>query len=162
MKWPIRLAAPDDAATLAQLFYDTVRSVNTRDYTDEQVRAWAPTPRSAEAMRLRQHGKQVWVAEDGAMPIGFIELDPDGHIDCLYCHKDYQRMGVATQLYAALENHARRCGLTRLYVEASITARPFFESRGFQTVRAQQVERLGVQLANFVMERDLLLDDAKS
>ena len=36
---------------------------------------------------------------------------------------------------------------------ASITARPFFERRGWHVVKEQQVERRGVLLTNFVMER---------
>ena len=36
---------------------------------------------------------------------------------------------------------------------ASITAKPFFEKRGYRVIREQQVERQGVALTNFVMER---------
>ena len=31
-----------DAPEIARLFYETVRSVNRADYSEEQVRAWAP------------------------------------------------------------------------------------------------------------------------
>lgn len=153
MTWRIRLAEFDDAEAMARLFYETVRTVNVRDYTEEQVRAWAPHPRSAEEMRRRQQGKQVWVAEDQGRLVGFAELDPDGHLDCFYCHKDYQGVGVGKELFAALASHARRQGLGRLLAEVSITARPFFEKQGFRVVREQQVERRGVRLTNYVMER---------
>ena len=36
---------------------------------------------------------------------------------------------------------------------ASRTAKPFFEKRGWRVVKEQQVERHGVLLTNFVMER---------
>lgn len=36
---------------------------------------------------------------------------------------------------------------------ASITARTFFEARGYRVVRQQQVERQSVALTNFVMEK---------
>ena len=36
----------------------------------------------------------------------------------------------------------------------SITARPFFERRGYRVVREQQVERQGIMLTNFVMIKE--------
>ena len=41
----------------------------------------------------------------------------------------------------------------RIQVHASLTARPFFEGRGYHVVREQQVERRGVLLTNFLMEQ---------
>ncbi len=154
--WRIRQATKDDAEAMARLHHETVHTVNVRDYSAAQVHAWAPARLSAEDMRCRQHGKLVWVAEDGDRLIGFIELDRDGHMACLYSHKDYQRCGVGTQLLASLTAHAEQAGLGRLYAEVSITARPFFERYGFCVVREQQVERHGVRLTNFVMERLLV------
>lgn len=46
-------------------------------------------------------------------------------------------------------------GLGRIFTEASITARPFFERQGFRVVREQTVSRQGVSMINFVMEKDL-------
>ena len=42
----------------------------------------------------------------------------------------------------------------KITVHASITARPFFEKRGYRLVRSQTVERRGVQMQNFHMEKD--------
>ena len=38
---------------------------------------------------------------------------------------------------------------------ASITARSFFEKQGYRVIREQQVERKGLLLTNFVMEKTL-------
>lgn len=38
-------------------------------------------------------------------------------------------------------------------VEASITAKPFLEKRGYHIVRQQEVERKGQLLTNFVMKK---------
>ena len=40
-----------------------------------------------------------------------------------------------------------------LTVHASITARPFFERRGYTLIRPQWVERHGILLQNFVMQK---------
>ncbi|MBT7088103.1 GNAT family N-acetyltransferase, partial [bacterium] len=44
-------------------------------------------------------------------------------------------------------------GVKRVYTEASITAKPFFEKRGFKVIKEQQVEKRGVKLTNFQMEK---------
>ncbi|MEO8892980.1 MAG: GNAT family N-acetyltransferase, partial [Coleofasciculaceae cyanobacterium] len=38
----IRLFHPQDAGQIAQLFHDTVREINQRDYSPNQIQAWAP------------------------------------------------------------------------------------------------------------------------
>ena len=81
---------------------------------------------------------------------GFGDLDPAaGYLDRLYVHKDLQGRGVATALCNALEEAAAGPVVTH----ASVTARPFFARRGYRVLRAQQVERRGVTLANYVMEK---------
>ena len=85
------------------------------------------------------------VAEWEGVIVGFADLADDGYLDRLYVHKDYQGQGIATALCDALP----RARLTH----ASLTARPFFEKRGWRVERAQQVERHGVKLTNFVMTR---------
>ena len=42
-----------------------------------------------------------------------------------------------------------------ILVNASITAKPFFERRGYRVVREQQIERKDVILTNFAMEKDM-------
>ena len=61
--------------------------------------------------------------------------------------------GIASELLDRTEAEARRLGLRRLYTEASITAEPFFRSRGFSTVRPQTVEVRGHTFRNFVMDK---------
>ena len=79
-------------------------------------------------------------------------------MDCFYCHKDVQRQGVGRQLYDAMEDKAVSLSLRELTVEASITAKPFFESMGFRLVREQVVECRGEQLTNFAMTKTLKRD----
>ena len=64
---------------------------------------------------------------------------------------DYQRWGVATAICDVLEQKNKAAEFT---THASITARPFFEKRGYTVVREQQAERRGVLLTNFVMKKE--------
>lgn len=59
--------------------------------------------------------------------------------------------GVAASLCDALEAEARRQGEELLRVEASRTARGFFERRGYQVLAAQLVPVDGEELENFRM-----------
>jgi putative acetyltransferase len=146
---------PDDAASLLGLFRDTIRRVNIRDYTPEQVRAWAPDDIDLARWADRFEGRFVVVAEESGQFAGFAELEADGHIDRVYVSADHQRRGVGQGMIAAVVSEAGRRGLSRLFVEASITARPFFEAQGFTVLARQVVSCRGAELVNFRMERAL-------
>ena len=135
----------EDCPALAALFYDTVHTVNARDYTPEQLDAWADGQVDLAAWDASFLAHTTLVAEAEGIIVGFADLADDGYLDRLYVHKDWQGRGVATALCDALPG----AKLTH----ASLTARPFFEKRGWQVVKEQQVERRGVLLTNFVMKR---------
>lgn len=144
-----------DADVLRQLFYDTIHTINLRDYSPDQVDAWAPRDFDRQRWADSLLAKMTFVAEREAAVVGFGELEPSGHIDRFYCHADCQGQGVGSLLLNQLESKARTLGLPRVYTEASITAQPFFERRGFITVREQEVECRGVRMTNYVMTKEL-------
>ena len=84
--------------------------------------------------------------------MGFANWDRADHFDCLYVHKDFQGQGIASLLAGEIERRARLV-TPAIHVEASITAKPFFEKRGYLVKRAQLVERFGQKLKNFIMEK---------
>lgn len=139
-----------DCRALARLFFDTVRTVNRRDYSLVQVEAWAPVEPDLAAWDASLSAHHTLVAAEGEKIVGFADMDPDGYLDRLYVHKDHQGRGIATALCDALEGGS---AAPRFTTHASLTARPFFEARGYRVVRAQQVERRGTSLPNFIMEK---------
>jgi putative acetyltransferase len=88
-------------------------------------------------------------------------LEPDGHIDRFYVSADHQRCRIGRQLLAAIVAEGERMGLARLFTEASITARPFFEAQEFAVIAPQVVTCRGVEFVNYRMER-VLLDSTAS
>ncbi len=54
-----------------------------------------------------------------------------------------------------LESEAKKLHLLEIHTEASITAKPFFEHRGYKIVCSQTVERNGVKLTNFKMQKKI-------
>lgn len=139
-----------DCAPLAQLFYETVHTINARDYCPEQLEAWAAGAGDLEAWDKSFRGHHTLVAELDGTIVGFGDMDETGYLDRLYVHRDYQRRGVATAICDALEGNSKAPAFT---THASITARPFFEGRGYIVLKEQQVERRGVLLTNFIMKK---------
>lgn len=151
----IRLFEKQDAEKIAQLFHETVREINIRDYSSAQVEAWAPDNIHFRDWEKMCSNRFTYVADNNGPIAGFGELESNGHIDCFYCHKDYQRRGVGSQIYQAIEAKALELGLKHLTTEASITAKPFFQRMGFSVVKQQEVTRRGEVFINYVMEKSL-------
>ncbi|MGN0837040.1 MAG: GNAT family N-acetyltransferase [Akkermansia sp.] len=152
----LRPFAPGDARAAAQLFRDTVLRTTCRDYSAEQRRVWAAAAEQPErwASSFAQH--VALVAEEDGQMLGFGDLDPRrGYLDRLYTHCGHQGRGVASRICEALE---RAAVTERITVHASLTARGFFERRGYVVLREQLVERGGVWLPNVLMERRLPRD----
>jgi len=134
---------------LAELFYNTVHTVNAKDYTKGQLDAWATGNVDLEKWNRSFEEHYSLVAVEGGTIIGFGDIDKTGYLDRLYVHADYQGKGVA----AAICNQLEQAVQGSIVTHASITARPFFEKRGYKVVKEQQVERQGISLTNYVMEK---------
>lgn len=151
----IRMYKSEDCREIVELFYNTVHSVNSRDYSLEQLDVWAPKEIDIALWdkSLSQHYSIV--AEENGVIIGFGDLDAIGYLDRLYVHKDYQGIGVATTISNELENYAQENHISIVTTNASITAKPFFKKRGYEVVKEQFIERNGQFLKNFIMKKVL-------
>lgn len=143
------------AREIADLYFESVHAIPESVYTKEQKLAWAPFPINYKNWAERLSTKKPFIAIINNKVAGFIELDEDGHIDCTYTHPEFQRLGVASALYQHLLSEAKNRCLNRLYVEASFIAKPFFEKRGFSIIKKNEIQRNGVVLVNFSMEKQL-------
>lgn len=132
----IRLFQSQDTDQVAQLFHDTVRSINRQDYSQAQVEAWAPDNIHFIDWAAECHQCFTYVAADHGTIVGFGQLTSNGYIDCFYVHKDCQGQGIGQQLYRAIETKARDLGIDRLFAEASITAKPLFPTDGMDRIKA--------------------------
>jgi N-acetylglutamate synthase-like GNAT family acetyltransferase len=86
--------------------------------------------------------------------VGFCEYY-DGYIDCFYIHFKYQGCGVGKLLLTYIFELAKNNKIGKIKVDASITAKPFFEKFGFIQVNKNLVKRQNIELVNFSMEMDL-------
>lgn len=139
-----------DCEQLSKLFFQTVHSVNAKDYTKEQLDVWATGTVDLKEWDKSFTEHYTVVAIDNNIIVGFGDIDKTGYLDRLYVHADYQGKGVATAICNRLEQAVQG----KITTHASITAKLFFEKRGYKVVKEQQVERQGIYLINFCMEKN--------
>lgn len=146
-----------DASAVAALYAAAVRGIGPRHYAPRQVEAWAARAAPPDWYVAKQERLLAGlVAVDGeGRAIAYGDLEPDGHLDFLYCAPEHAGTGVTAALYAELEACARAGGVSRIYVEASEAAKRFFEKQGYTLVRRRDFDIDGVPIHNFAMEKAL-------
>lgn len=143
-----RRARPEDGQEIGQLIFDTVRSVNIKDYSPAQVETWVP-----DAKLYTTYEGIAFVVEKEGKIVGFANIKDKGLLHRLYVHKDHQGKGIGSLLIDALEKEATKLGWKKLQTEASITAKPFFERKGFHSIEEQTINLRGVNFVNYKMEK---------
>ena len=155
MKITIDAYTDENATEITDLHHASVHAIDPLIYSLEQQEAWAHTPPNYPYWVKRLSLKKPFIAMVEEKIVGFIELEENGHIDCAYTHPTYQKCGVMSELFAYAQNLAEQKGIKRLYLEASIVAKPFFEKRGFKTLHRNEIKRNGQMIVNFSMEKVL-------
>ena len=151
----VRRFRAEDIDAVCSIFFDAVHRGAAAYYDERQRQAWAPSvPDSAEWLGHLAE-QTVFVAEQEGEVLGFMTLRPDGYLDLAFVAADRIGTGIAKRLYDSIEAEAHRLGLRRIHAEASHLARRFFERQDWSVVTEQSVERHGVELTNFVMEKHL-------
>lgn len=117
---------PSDCKELTELFYNTVHSVNVKDYTKEQLDVWATGQVDLEKWNQSLQEHYSIVAIEDEVIVGFGDIDKTGYLDRLFVHADYQGRGIATAICNQLEQAVKG----DITTHASITAKPFFEKEG--------------------------------
>ena len=148
----IRKYESTDCKELAELFYNTVHTLNAKDYTKEQLDAWASGQVDLEKWDQSFQEHFTVVAVENGIIVGFGDIDTTGYFDRLYIHKNNQRKGIATAICDQLESKVQG----KIVTHASVTAKPFFEKRGYKVLKEQQVVRKEIFLKNYVMEKNQL------
>jgi len=104
----IREYRPADCEQMAELFYNTVHNVNTKDYTEEQVNAWATGRVDLQEWNCSFLKHKTIVAIENDEIVGFGDIADSGYLDRLFVHKDYQGIGVASAICNELEGSVKR------------------------------------------------------
>jgi putative acetyltransferase len=158
----MRPLLPADVPLLAEIFRASIEELTAEDYSEAQQEAWAEAADDLEAFGARLAAELTLVATFAGAAVGFASLADNRSIDMLYVHPAAAGQGAGSMLCDALEKLAAARGTKELAVEASDTARGFFEKRGFVAKTRNTVFRAGEWLANTTMVKPLAGKEAKA
>jgi putative acetyltransferase len=144
----------DEPALLA-VFRSAIRMVASRDYTSEQIDAWAPRDLDPALWVARMQGIRPFVALIDDEIVGYGDLQTSGYVDHFFVSGQHPRMGIGTQLMTRIFDSAKERGITELTSDVSRTAQPFFERFGFVVVERRAPVIRGVTLQNALMRCDV-------
>ncbi len=151
----IRPLAADDYRAVGRIFFCAVHEGARSAYNHVQRLAWGGETIDLERWKARVAALSGFVAEVDGEPVGVITIDLTGYVELAYVLPSATKRGVGTALLSSVERWAKDNGATRLTTEASLIARPFFLKNGWLVLEEERVERKGVLLTRFKMQKDL-------
>jgi len=154
-KLAMRPMLPTDVPLLAEIFRAAIEELTAEDYSEAQQQAWASAADDEEDFGRKLAGELTLVATYGGSPVGFGALADNTRIDMLYVHPSAAGQGAGAMLCDALEKLATARGAKQLTVDASDTARGFFQKRGFAAQQRNTVSLGDEWLANTSMTKPL-------
>ena len=158
---PVRLrkAEAGDLPELHSVFELSVRNNCKKDYTPKQIEAWVQRASPERWQELFTSGLQFIVAEEtkSFRITGFTSFNSQGYLHSMFILPQFCGKGIATMLLDFAEDFARNNHIPNLFSEVSITARPFFEKRGFIVEQEQLVKVNNVEMSNFRMRKSLYI-----
>jgi len=154
-KLALRPLLPADTPLLREIFRDSIEELTADDYTAAQQEAWASVADDTAAFGKKLGGQLTLVATMEGSPVGFASLEGKDKIDMLYVHPAATGEGVGAMLVDALEKLAGSRGITKLVVDASDSARGFFEKRGYVAQQRNTISVGDEWLANTTLHKQL-------
>ena len=154
-KLALRPFLPADAPLLREIFRASIEELTDEDYTPAQQDAWASAADDEAAFGKRLGSQLTLVATLAGSPVGFASLAGGNRIDMLYVHPAAAGQGVGAMLVDALEKLAGARGAAKLTVDASDSARGFFEKRGYVAQQRNTVSVGDEWLANTTLHKQL-------
>lgn len=149
-----RFRAGDEAALFC-VFCSSIRDIASRDYTPQQISAWAAEDIDVHRWAGLMRKLQPFIVEIAGGIAGYADVQSDGYIDHFFVSGKYPCQGVGRLLINAIEEEAGRRGLSELTAQVSKTAEPFFRHLGFVVLRRGGPVRRGVILENALMRKVL-------
>lgn len=154
----IRVAQQSDAVELQELYQSTVLTINRRNYSQAEVEDWASCGDDLSKIEGKIETHYFIVAVNQQLKIvGFSSITPQGYLHSMFVHKDFQGEGIATILLNEIERYAIAAGIMRITSEVSLTARPFFEKKGYVVEEEQKRKANRLFLTNFRMAKGLAM-----
>jgi len=154
-KLALRPYLPEDTPLLAEIFRDSILELTGDDYSEAQQEAWVSRADDLESFAGRLGKQLTLIATLEGSPVAFASLVGNTKIDMLFVHPAAAGQGAAALLVDALEKLAGSRGSEKLTVDASDTARGFFEKRGYTAQQRNSISVGDEWLANTTLSKTL-------
>lgn len=155
--YQLREATLADIPELKEMYKATLRAINIADYTPEEIEDWASCGNdTAHLADLITHLYFIVAMNETNQIIGFTSIQKDGYLHSMFVHKDYQRKGVASFLLSKAEEYAIENQINTITSEVCITAKPFFERKGYTVVKEQKRKANKLCLTNYWMKKRIV------
>jgi ribosomal protein S18 acetylase RimI-like enzyme len=130
----IRPGLEADADAILELHVRAIREICSRDYTPEQIEAWAG-PKLAAHYLEPIRGQRLLVAELGGRVVGMGDYHVTTNEICaVYVDPDFGGQGIGRALFQAVTNALRARGFTEAVLDASLTSVGFYQAMGCRIV----------------------------
>lgn len=155
MEIDIRQAVLEDIPYITSLFRDTIVHINSRDYTDKQIRVWSSGADDIEKWTDRIKNSYFIVAEYRDTIVGMAYLTKGYYFEGLFVHKDYQHKGIGTHLMRIIESKVISEGFEIIKSDVSKTALIFFENQYYDVDKKQMKNFKGMNFENYLVSKEL-------
>ena len=126
----IRRAVPADAEQITPVHVASIRTLCAKDYTQEQIDAWAGWKSPDKYRAAMAAGEVFFVAEVDGRVVGFSVLFGD-EVKAIYLHPDHVGHGLGRRLLEAVEAEARANAVPQLHLTSTLTSVRFYEACGY-------------------------------
>lgn len=151
----IRLFRAGDEHALHSVFLSAVHELASKNYTPEQIQAWAPRDLDQGLWADRMQGIRPFVVVASGEIVAYADIQSSGYIDHFFVAAAHARQGVGSMLMEHIHKTARERAIRSLTSGVSLTAQPFFEKFGFAIVEQRMPVIRGVVVPNARMRKTL-------
>ena len=128
-----------DQLELKKVYFDSIKSLDEKIYSQEQKRAW-----SSQSWLNPNFDKSInqgkgWLLSEKGKVIAFATRYPNNRIALFYCKGKFQRKGCGSKLLHKLEEEAREEGLEFLSTEAILISYKLFLKNEWKIIRKEKV-----------------------
>ncbi|WP_456441156.1 N-acetyltransferase family protein [Psychroserpens sp.] len=150
-----REATQDDLPEITSIYRDTIRVVNSKDYSEEQIEAWSSGADDTKKWQDRIKKFYFLVAEVNDQIVGFAYLKSGFYLENMFVHKDFQGQTVGSKLLRIMESQVLMNGHNVIKSDISTSAFPFFDSHYYDVGKKQKKSFKGQVFDIFIVFKDL-------
>ncbi|WCO00849.1 GNAT family N-acetyltransferase [Psychroserpens ponticola] len=150
-----REATQEDLPEITAIYRDTIRAVNSKDYSEEQIEAWSSGADDTKKWQDRIKKFYFLVAEVDNQIVGFSYLKQGYYLENIFVHKDFQRQTIASKLLRIMESQVSINGNDTIKSDISISALDFFDSHFYDVEKKLKKSFKGKVFDILIVTKDL-------